>query len=237
MIKYKGVLTLEVLSDAKNYNQWIAHEMKSHIVSPALEIGAGTGNLTAYCLQKKPLYITDQDSGLVKHLKKKFAKEKGVTVAKFDIAKKPQKKFIKFFSTIFAINVLEHIKHDEDALRNMRSMLHRNGKLVLLVPAKKFAYTKLDSELGHFRRYEKNELIQKLENTGYKVKKIYFFNIVGLISWYLRDKIKRENINLKPYHIAIFDKIVPFLRAIESMISLPMGISLIVVAKRRERHV
>jgi len=104
--------------------------------------------------------------------------------------------------------------------------------LLLLVPAKKGAYTRLDKELGHFRRYEKDELLEKLKKSGYEVENVHFFNFVGLISWYVRDKVKRKNINLKPYHIRMFDSIVPFLRAIESHIKPPLGISLIVVARK-----
>ncbi len=232
MIKYKGISTLEVLVEAKNYNKWISDEIKSHISSPALEVGAGTGNLTAHFLKIKSLHVSDQDAGLVKHLSKRFSQEKNITVSQLDIAKITPKRFLSFFSTIFAINVLEHIENDRQAFKHIHNMLKKNGKLVLLVPAKKIAFTKLDRELGHFRRYEKNELIEKLTETGYKVEKIFFFNIVGLISWYFRDKVKRENIHLKPYHIALFDKVVPLLRAIESKITMPIGISLIVVARK-----
>lgn len=231
MIKYQGISTLEVLIEAKNYNKWIADEILSHISAPVLEIGAGTGNLTAFCLKKTPFYISDKDAGLVRSLKKRFSNEKNIFFNVLDITKK-QKQLVGFFSTIFAINVLEHIKDDEAALKNIHNLLKQKGKLVLLVPAKQFAYSKLDRELGHFRRYEKKELIDKLTNTGYKVEEIYFFNIVGLISWYFRDKVKRNNIHLKPYHIVLFDKIVPFLRFIETRIKPLIGISLIVVAKK-----
>jgi hypothetical protein len=79
-------------------------------------------------------------------------------------------------------------------------MLKKKGKLNLLVPAKKFAYTKLDKELGHHRRYEKQEIISKLTKSG--------------------------------YHITIFNSIVSLLRKIESVIPVPLGISLIVVARK-----
>lgn len=232
MIRYQGFSTLEVLKEAKNYNKWIADNILAQLSSPALEIGAGTGNLTTYFLKKKPLYITDSDLGLVKNLKSKFQGMENIYVRTFNVAKKPPKKFNSFFSTVFGINVLEHIKDDEEALRNIYRVLKKNGKLILLIPAKKKAYTKLDKELGHFRRYEKKELLDKLKNNGYEIEKIYYFNIVGLISWYIRDKVKRNNMNLKPYHIRIFDSIVPLLRVIETVIKIPMGISLIVVARK-----
>ena len=55
MIKYQGISTLEVLKEAKNYNTWIAEEITKHIISPTIEIGAGTGNLTKYFLFSKKL--------------------------------------------------------------------------------------------------------------------------------------------------------------------------------------
>jgi SAM-dependent methyltransferase len=231
-IKYQGITTLEVLVDAKNYNKWISDSIKLYVQGKTLEIGAGTGNLTKYFTDKKPLYVTEIDQELVKLLKKKFLKEKNVFIERLDVTKKPPEKFLTFFSTIFAVNVLEHIENDASALKNIKQMLKQNGKLLLLVPAKKKAYTKLDQELGHYRRYEKKELIDKLENAGYEIEKIYFFNFVGLLSWAIRDKVKKNNINLKPYHIKIFDSIVPILRKLESIIKVPLGISLIVIAKK-----
>ncbi len=232
MIKYQGISTLEVLEGAKNYNNWIASEILANISLPTLEIGAGTGNLTKYFLKHLSLYITDKDEGLVKHLKKNFSKEKDIIIETLDITEKPKKKFMSFFASVFAINVLEHIENDYLALKNMHYMLKPKGKLIILVPAKKFAYTKLDHDLGHFRRYEKEELEKKLRETGYKIEKIFFFNLVGLLSWTIRDKVKRHNVTLKPYHIKIFDSIVPILRVIEGIVKIPVGISLIVVARK-----
>jgi len=233
MIKYQGISTLEVLKEAKNYNKWIADELLIHITSPALEIGAGTGNLTRFFLKKKPIYITDIDSGLVKDLKRKFSGEKYVTVRVFDVTKKPPKALRSFFPTVFGINVLEHLEEDDTALKNIHSILKKNGKLLVLVPAKRRAYTRLDKELGHFRRYEKKELSEKLTKNGFRVERIYFFNIVGLISWYFRDKATHsKDINLKSHHIAIFDSIVPILRFVESKIKIPVGISLIAIARK-----
>ncbi len=232
MIKYQGITTLEVLEDAKNYNKWIAHQISEHMSSPTLEIGAGIGNLSKHFLQYKPLYLTDIDKGLVKQLKKRFAKEKNVFAEQLDITKKPLKKHENFFSSVYAINVLEHIDDDMKALSHIKKILKKEGKVLLLVPAKKSAYTRLDKELGHYRRYEKAELVAKLEKAGFTIEKIYFFNIVGLLSWTIRDKVSRNKKALKPYQIKIFDSIVPLLRFLESINKVPIGISLIAVARK-----
>lgn len=232
MFKYYSTDILEVLEGADNYNQWIAESILPYVNSPALEIGSGIGNITTYFLNKKPLYVTDKDETLIKHLKKRFSKINKVYVSKFDITKNSPSHYKSNFASAFAVNVLEHIKNDKNALLNIRETLRDNGRLILLVPAKKFAYNKLDNKLGHFRRYEKKEIIDKLENTGYIIEKIYYFNFVGLISWIVRDLVERNNISLTNKQITIFDSIVPFLRKIELIINIPIGISLIIIAKK-----
>lgn len=234
MPKYKGLITLEILEGADNYNKWITEKIMEDINSPVLEIGSGIGTISKYFICKKPLYLTDCDSGFVKYLKTKFKEKKEIFVEKFDLTKNAPVKFNSKFSSVIGINVLEHIKDDEQALRNIRNVLKEGGRLILLVPAKKFAYTRLDKNLGHYRRYEKEELINKITKTGYVVEKIFFFNVVGLLSWIIRDKIERENIHLKPNQIAVFDRIVPILKIIESYIRIPIGISIIVVAKKKQ---
>ena len=233
MSKYQGVSTLEVLEGANNYNRWIADTVMYDIQSPVLEVGAGTGNITSYLTKVKSVYATDVDSQLVKALKSRFSDKKNIHCLQLDILSAPQKSFRNFFSSIVGVNVLEHIEADRKALKNMHSMVKERGTITLLVPAKKFAYTRLDKEIGHYRRYEKGDLKKKIEEAGFVVDDMFYFNIVGLLSWIVRDKIEGKNIHLKPYQIAIFDSIVPLLRKAESLIRPFVGISLIVYARKK----
>lgn len=229
MITYQGLSTLEVLVDAKNYNNWIASELTRHLKPPILEIGAGIGNISGRLIKKRPYYLTDIDEGLVTVLKDHYKNEKNITCRVLNIEKKPPKDLHNSFSSVVAVNVLEHIKDDTRALSHIHSLLKKNGTVVLLIPAKRFAYTRLDKDLGHYRRYEKDEIISKLVSTGFRVKEVYFFNIVGLLSWVVRDKVERSQIQLRPYQVKLFDSIVPVLRKVESYIRPSLGISLIVV--------
>lgn len=232
MKKYQGVSTLEVLEGAGQYNKWISSEIMRYATGKIIEIGAGTGNISQFFISKKDFHITEVDPDLVKLLRKRFPKIKS-RISTLDIEKKPPITLKNKFDTLFSVNVLEHIEEDNKALENIYNLLTRKGKMVSLVPANQFAYTRLDKELGHFRRYNKKELESKLIKAGFVVEKVKFFNIIGLMTWITRDKVEKNNIHLKPYQIALFDMMVPFLRIIEKLIPAPIGISLIVVARKK----
>lgn len=230
-VKYQGLSELEILEEAKNYNKWIVQQFIPHIKSPIIEIGSGTGNISKFFVNRKNTFLSDVDKGLVKNLQKKFKKSK-YSILQLNIAGKINKKYINKFQSIIAINVMEHIEDDGKALKNMYHMLQKNGKVLLLVPAKRFAFSRLDKSLGHFRRYEKKEFAKKLEKAGFVIEKIYFFNIVGLLSWTVRDKIERGH-HMKPWQIKLFDRIVPLLAVIENYVKPPVGISLIAIARKQ----
>lgn len=228
---YQGLTTLEILTEAKNYNRWIAENFYPYIKAPLLEFGAGIGNISELLSSYTPLCLTDTDESMLADLKNKFSHINDVSVNFLDITQPPPEHLLGSFQTVIGINVLEHIEDDEKALFHLGNVLKPSGRLLLLVPAKKWAYTDLDRQLGHFRRYEKKELGEKLAKASFRIEKLYFFNIVGLMSWIIRDKIQRSG-GLRPYQVSSFDTIVPILKRIEAKVSMPAGISLIAIAQK-----
>jgi len=230
-MSYQGLPTLEILTEAKNYNRWIAENFFPYIKAPLLEFGAGIGNISELLSSYTPLCLTDTDERLLAHLKHKFSHINDVSVDFLDIIQPPPDHLVESFQSVIGINVLEHIEDDEKALSHLSSLLKPSGRLLLLVPSKKWAYTDLDRQLGHFRRYEKKELAVKLVKASFRIEKLYFFNVVGLMGWIIRDKIQRSE-GLKPSQISIFESLVPILKPIESKVRLPLGISLIAIAQK-----
>ncbi|HYT35754.1 MAG TPA: class I SAM-dependent methyltransferase [Ktedonobacteraceae bacterium] len=229
---YQGLPTLEVLTEAKNYNRWIAENFYSSIQAPLLEFGSGIGNISELISSYTPLCLTDTDARMLAHLKNKFSHINDVSVDFLDITQPPPEHLVESFQTVIGINVLEHVEDDQKALFHLGNVLKPSGRLLLLVPAKKWAYTDLDKQLGHFRRYEKKELAEKLVKASFQIEKLYFFNLVGLMSWIMRDKLQRSG-GLRPYQISSFDTIVPILKRVELKISMPVGISLIAIAQKK----
>ena len=173
-MSYQGLPTLEILTEAKNYNRWIAENFYSYIKAPLLEFGAGIGNISELLSSYTPLCLTDTDARMLAHLKNMFSHINDVSVNFLDITQPPPEHLVGSFQTVIGINVLEHVEDDEKALFHLGNVLKPSGRLLLLVPAKKWAYTNLDRQLGHFRRYEKKELSEKLVKASFQIEKIYF---------------------------------------------------------------
>src|SRR5438093_11175267 len=230
-MQYQGLTTLEILTEAKNYNRWIADNFYSYIKAPLLEFGAGIGNISELLSSYTTLCLTDTNDRMLTHLKNKFSHNNDVSVNFLDITQPPPEHLVGSFQTVIGINVLEHVEDDEKAPFHLRNVLKPSGRLLLLVPAKKWAYTNLDQQLGHFRRYVKKELGVKLVKASFHLEKLYFFNIVGLMSWIIRDKIQSSG-GLRPYQVSLFDTIVPILNRVKSKISMPSVISLLAFAQK-----
>jgi SAM-dependent methyltransferase len=89
------------------------------------------------------------------------------------------------FDFIYTSNVLEHIEFDVEVLRNIAEKLNDSGRLAIYVPAFPLLFSKLDQNVGHFRRYTIKALIAKLESVGYKVIVKEYSDSVGFIAMLL----------------------------------------------------
>ena len=91
------------------------------------------------------------------------------------------------YDYVFSIAVLEHIKEDGDALEQWGECLKPDGILVLAVPGHQKLWGKNDELSGHYRRYERSDLIRLVNNSGFSVISTYSYgyptiNILKFIS-------------------------------------------------------
>jgi hypothetical protein len=103
--------------------------------------------------------------------------------------------------------------------------------MVLLVPCHKVLYNALDRKAGHFRRYTKKELENKISRTPFTIQRIFYFNTLGVVGWYLNGGLARNpQINGTAYKI--FDSLVPLSEYIEKLIGRRFGLSIICYLKK-----
>lgn len=91
---------------------------------------------------------------------------------------------IRAFNCVMALEVLEHIENDKEALSLWASWLRPGGSLILSVPSKMSNWTASDVWAGHFRRYERQNIIALIQQAGFKIDvfESYGFPLANLIA-------------------------------------------------------
>jgi hypothetical protein len=90
----------------------------------------------------------------------------------------------------------------------------------------------LDTALGHYRRYSKDELASKMQVAGFRVEKILEFNRTTYPGWYVNGRLLKRR-TFSRLQLSLFDRLVPLWRAIDEF--LPWApTSIIGVATRQD---
>ncbi len=137
------------------------------------------------------------------------------------------------WDTLLAINVLEHIEDDGAALTAWAGLLReRRGRLALFVPARPELYSPIDRIFGHFRRYTKQDLANRLAAAGFTVERLHYFNLAGYFAWAVNFRLLRRH-NFGQGQVLLFDRLIlPILHTLERrIVRPPLGQSLIAIAR------
>lgn len=82
-------------------------------------------------------------------------------------------------SAIGTFDVIEHIEDDHQFIKEIFSMLSKDGTFYLTVPAFQSLWSNEDTDAGHYRRYTKQSISKLLTNNGFKiVYATYFFSFL-----------------------------------------------------------
>ena len=235
-IKESAGLSLEIqsrLSEVDRYNEWIFEQFRPYVGKRVLDVGCAIGNITQYLLDRGFVYGIDVVEEFTVEIKKRFADRLNFKAALFDIAD-PAVTFLasESIDTIICVNVLEHVEDDGQALDNMKRILVPGGKLLLLVPALQWLYGTMDAADNHFRRYNKRMLRERLPAAGFTLEKVYYMNLVGIAGWFVNGKILKNEL-ISTSHYSLYNKIVPIISKVESLIHPPIGLSLVSVATKK----
>ena len=205
-----------------------------------LDYGCGNGLFLQYLLNNNESlslsgfdpYLTSKDTNDIKILE-----DKGINF---------QKQFNRVANTTYdvvtALDVIEHIKDDGKALRNINRILNPNGKLLLTVPSHPYLYSLYDAAVGHYRRYTSASIQNVLTEAGFTVVEQRYFFIFLIpaslfIKYYLLMKkimARKMDINELPLNpLGIFSlaiKMEEFL--MNRGVKFPCGVSLLVYARK-----
>jgi SAM-dependent methyltransferase len=218
------------LTEAQNYRRALLRDFAEHLRGRVLEVGAGIGQITDE-LRARPeitrLVSVEPDPRFVAKLR---ARLPACNLVEGTIDNLPGE---ESWDAILNVNVLEHIGDDERELAAYRRLLARNqGVLCLFVPARPEIYAPLDEDFGHFRRYTRPELRTKLEQAGFHILRLRYYNFVGYFAWWLSFCLLRQR-GFNAGAVRLYDRVIfPVVHALESRVcSPPIGQSLIAMAR------
>ena len=146
--------TLRRLGKMDRFNRWLWGRIERWVGQEILEIGCGLGNFTPFFSDRKRVVGIDPSE---EHLREFRECNPDLTQVELHLFDAGDPMLVELgpasFDSVVCLNVLEHVKDDEQALRSFHRLLRPGGHLILLVPAFPALFGTLDLNGPHFRRY------------------------------------------------------------------------------------
>jgi SAM-dependent methyltransferase len=216
--------------EARNYRQYEYDVVAPHVGKSLLEVGSGLGHFSEqFAGRLDYLVVSDNDPYCVEQLQKRYAGNGDVEVlelalpAKIEIRRK--------VDTVVMMNVLEHIKDDVQALKDLASVTEPGGRIVIWVPGYMQLYGEFDRKVGHVTRYTPKTLSASVTAAGLDIDVVKPINFLGGLAWWVA--VRRGGAGYPdPRLVKIYDRtVVPVTRLIERLIRPPFGQTVICVAR------
>ena len=205
--------------------------------SRLLDVGCGTGaNLKAFNKEFERVGIDASDAAV------EFCQQRGLTSlvqAKIEQSGLEQ----NTFDVVTALDVLEHVDDDMQALRELLRVSKPGGFLVITVPAFGFLWSEHDEALHHRRRYTLAELESKLAAAGFQlVRASYFLATLFLPILFVRivQNLTKKRVEPQATHVILPKWLNSFIvrmldvekRILQWAWRMPFGVSIIAIAQK-----
>jgi len=150
------------------------------------------------------------------------------------------------FDAVLLCDVLEHVADDRQAVREAGRVLRPGGLLVGTLPALRLLWSSHDEALGHRRRYARRETRELVEAAGLRIERLsfglFFLFPVALVARLLqrltagaRAHPPRTGIIAVPRFLNwLLIRLMDLENAIIRRVNLPLGVSLVLVARKPE---
>ncbi|HYR89168.1 MAG TPA: class I SAM-dependent methyltransferase [Terriglobia bacterium] len=219
---------------AVNYHRWILERLTPFLGKRIIEVGAGVGSFSRLLLETRPelLMALEPSPNMYAALVQSLAAEDKEGVSQAHGCTLAKAKFLAQPDSIVYINVLEHIKDDEAELRTAHSMLVSGGRVLIFVPANPWLMGSMDRQLGHFRRYTRQELIAKCRSAGFIIRLASYFDVAGILPWWAMYCVLKSS-RMDPAAVRLYDRwVVPIARVLENAVRPPLGKNIVLVAEK-----
>lgn len=224
-----GQYGLKLMRRSHHYNRWLFRQFSKYVRGAVIEIGAGIGNMSRQLLGAESLTVTEAGEGELRELGVYLQDFSHVKVERFDVAGEGE--VAGAYDTVVCLNALQKADDDVKALDRMRRLLKPGGHLVLLVPARKSLFCEIDRTLGHKRRYEADEVIERLAKARFEVETVRGVNFAGAVGWWANGKLFGRS-RLPTGQLRWFDRFLLWGLSIERWWEPSVCLSYLAVARR-----
>jgi SAM-dependent methyltransferase len=224
---YSGRDNLEAMSEAHRYNEFLQQliTLNAPAAGTWLDFGAGTGQF-AIPLKRAghDVIAVEVDPVLCQGIARQGLRT-------FDALDKVPDESVDY---IYAMNVLEHIAEDGDALRLMHRKLRSGGKLLIYVPAFQGLYSSMDALVGHYRRYRRDGLQSLVAQAGFEVESVAYADVVGYFASLVYKCLPGRDGTITPGSVALYDRwVFPISRGLDRVASPWLGKNVYAVAHKK----
>ena len=220
---------------APRYRQWEYELVAPYLGRSVLEVGSGMGHFSEKLAEsgRDRLVLSDADEYCLERLRRRYADRPDIEVVEIGL---PGRVDVgEPVESVVAMNVLEHIEDDVQALRDLAAVLTPDGRVVVWVPAYMQLYGEFDRKVGHVRRYTPRPIAAAVEQAGLRVRHVRPVNFLGGVAWWLavrRGRAGRPDARL----VWLYDNLViPIGRTIERVVPPPFGQSVVCVGQVASR--
>jgi SAM-dependent methyltransferase len=220
---------LEHLDGASAYIDWVFQQVRPHLGDSILEVGCGTGTYSALLGRTGARVVAmDLDPGFVRQARSATASMNNVEVRLGDVT---SAEWESEFDTVVMLDVLEHLDDDTAMLRALCRGLRAGGRIAIKVPAFRWLFGSLDEAVGHRRRYDRSALEKVFLQAGFVRPRTWYFNALAIPGWWLSGSLLRRS-TPPAGQLALMDRLVPVLRAVDVAAHPLLGLSLFGVAEK-----
>jgi len=203
-----------------------------------LDLGCGPGNLLDFLAPYGDAYGSDYSSDALR-----FCSERGYRrLFRADFHSLPLRG--EGFDLVTCIDVLEHLADDRKAMGELYRILRPSGLLVVSVPAFQVLWGDHDTLYGHHRRYRTAEVRARLEEAGFQVSKLTYFEPLffaplwayrNLKKLFVRDGgiEKRDDFVALPRPVnALLTELIAAERFAIRHVRFPFGVTILAIAQK-----
>ena len=220
---------LKLFDNSNHFRNYQFDLIKNKINGYLAEVGPGNGkNIYWYFSKCKTIDLFEPSYNLFNTLKKRFSKNKRINLKNKEFLGKNNK-----YDCILYMDVMEHIKNDKKEIKKAYRSLKKDGRLIINVPAFQHLYSKFDKDVGHFRRYNKNQILSLCKNLKKNSLDMKYYDSIGYILLFISRLIVSDYKKDFEKKIKFWNSLIFFSRIIDFFTMHFFGKSLMIIITKK----